>query len=224
MPQTQQWVTFSKWAKTYGSIVYLEALGQPIVVINFAKIANDLLDQRSAIYSDRPSLTMATLSGCGNSFAIQSYNESFKQQRKIVAQDFGSGAVRRYYPLQETEARKLVHGLLKDPSTLRSQLQLRIGTIILRVTYGHYVTDEHDPFLLRGLEAIQSFSQATAPGAWAIDLLPILRHIPSWVPGAGFHQVAKKYRKAMLDATWRPYVWCKENMVGSTSKLPSFHR
>ncbi|KAF7375521.1 putative monooxygenase [Mycena sanguinolenta] len=204
IPQTCQWKTFSKWAETYGSIVYVDALGQPIIVINSAKVANDLLDKRGSIYSDRP---------------IWSYSESWRQQRKIVAQAFSPAAVRQYYPLQETEARKLVHGLLDDPSTLRRQTQLRIGAIILRVAYGHYVTGENDPFLTTGLMALDFFTTA---GIWAVDVLPILRYIPSWLPGSGFLRIAKQWRKIYMDAVWNPYLWCKKNLATGAVLLPNF--
>ncbi|KAJ7844085.1 putative monooxygenase [Mycena olivaceomarginata] len=192
IPQKHQWVTFSKWSKTYGDIVYLDALGQPIIVINSAKVANDLLDRRSSIYSDRPNLAMAksvsnastastsTMCGYGNTFALQPYNDNWRQQRKLVAQEFGSSAVRHYHPFQEAEARKLVHGLVDDPTTLPRQTQLRIGTII------------NDPFLT-------NFSQATASGVWAVDLLPMLKYLPTWMPGTVFLQTAKRWRKKNRD-------------------------
>ena len=34
--------------------MYLNIVGQPIVVVNSSKVAKDLLDKRSGIYSDRP--------------------------------------------------------------------------------------------------------------------------------------------------------------------------
>ncbi|KAF7375496.1 putative monooxygenase [Mycena sanguinolenta] len=143
VPQAYQWVTFSKWAKTYGSIVYVDAWGQSLFIINSAKVAVDLLDKRSSIYSDRPSLTMATLSGIAEGIGLLPYNENWRQQRKIIAQDFSPSGVTRYYPLQERESRKLVIGLLNDSSTLRSQIQLRVGAIIFRIVYGYFLTDEN---------------------------------------------------------------------------------
>ncbi|KAJ6477534.1 putative monooxygenase [Mycena sanguinolenta] len=239
IPQTCQWVTFSRWAKTYGSIVYMEALGQPIIVINSAKVANDLLDKRGSIYSDRPILTMASLIEATRSFALLSYNKNWRQQRKMVAQDFSPSAVCRYHSLQETEARKLVHGLIDDPSTLARQTQLRIGTIILRVAYGHYVTDENDPFLTSGLTMMEIFSKATTPGVWTVDVLPIckrslhsysllfvdmqlVRCIPSWFPGSEFLQIAKEWRKIVMSGVWDPYLWCKKNLATGTVLVPNF--
>ncbi|KAF7375472.1 putative monooxygenase [Mycena sanguinolenta] len=164
---------------------------------------------------------MATLSGSAHGFGLQPYNENWRQQRKIVAQDFSPSEVCRYYSLQETEARKLVHGLLDDPNTLARQTQLRIGVIIFRIVYGYYVTDENDPFLAAGLTRIEIFSKSTASGAWTVDVLPILRYIPSWLPGSGFLQIAKQWRKTVMAAAWDPYLWCKKNLATGTVLLPN---
>ena len=68
-----QWLKYAEWQKQYGQfvvpilffppisevvrpgdLIYLNAAGQPIVVINSQKIAVELLDRRATIYSDRP--------------------------------------------------------------------------------------------------------------------------------------------------------------------------
>lgn len=41
-----------------GDVMYLSALGMPIIVLNTVKAANDLMGKRST-YNDRPSLVMA---------------------------------------------------------------------------------------------------------------------------------------------------------------------
>jgi hypothetical protein len=43
-----------QWSRP-GDLTYLNAAGQPIVVINSQRVAVELLDRRAAIYSDRPS-------------------------------------------------------------------------------------------------------------------------------------------------------------------------
>lgn len=78
-PTTNPEVTFRKWSKQYGElkliegsdnwrninahnlravvvgdVIYLDVLGNPIVVINSKQAAMDLLVKRSTIYSDRP--------------------------------------------------------------------------------------------------------------------------------------------------------------------------
>ena len=41
-----------------GDIVYLNVLGQPIVILNSKEAITDLLDVRGGIYSDRPTLAV----------------------------------------------------------------------------------------------------------------------------------------------------------------------
>ena len=45
--------------------MYLNALGQPMIVINSLNTASELLDRRTNIYSDRPRLIVAHEILCG---------------------------------------------------------------------------------------------------------------------------------------------------------------
>jgi hypothetical protein len=57
-PASFDYETYEKWGRTYGDVVYIEALHKKIVVLNSMQAAKDLMDQRSAIYSDRPYMPM----------------------------------------------------------------------------------------------------------------------------------------------------------------------
>ena len=80
--RSQQWLTFMKWKKEFGAIqaspathlplmffigdvFYVNAAGQPIVVLNTQEIAADLLDRRAGIYSSRPRNIVAAQILCG---------------------------------------------------------------------------------------------------------------------------------------------------------------
>ena len=57
-----------------GDVFYLNAAGQPIVVLNTQKTAADLLDRRAAIYSDRPRNIVAAQILCGGlAITFQNY-------------------------------------------------------------------------------------------------------------------------------------------------------
>jgi hypothetical protein len=56
--------------------MYLNALGQPIIVLNSLKVAFELLDRRANIYSDRPHLIVANGILCGSLFfALMPYGD-----------------------------------------------------------------------------------------------------------------------------------------------------
>ncbi|KAG0699886.1 hypothetical protein DFH29DRAFT_1013253, partial [Suillus ampliporus] len=54
MPHIKPWLTFAEWGKRYGDLSHIEILGQHIIVVNSVKTAIDMLDKKSAVYSDRP--------------------------------------------------------------------------------------------------------------------------------------------------------------------------
>ncbi|KAJ7034658.1 putative monooxygenase [Mycena alexandri] len=221
IPKTFQWLTFSKWAEKYGSIVYLEAVGQPLVLLNSYEVAKDLLEQRSAIYSDRPHLEMAYLSGYDKAFVLQPYNDNWRQQRKILTQDLGPRMIPRYHTFKEGEARLLTKSILDEPSNLEHLIKLRIAAIILRITYGHYISADTDPFLTLGRAAMDIFSRSAEPGVWLVDAIPILKKLPTWVPGTGFLHTAAAWRQVVHKAAWEPYMWAKRNLESGTALLPN---
>jgi hypothetical protein len=48
-------LSFSLRIDTFaGNLIYLDMMGQPAVLVNSREVANDLMDKRSSIYSDRP--------------------------------------------------------------------------------------------------------------------------------------------------------------------------
>jgi hypothetical protein len=58
--------------------MYLNALGQPIIVLNSLKVAFELLDRRANLYSDRPQLIVASGILSGSLFtAFMSYGDVF---------------------------------------------------------------------------------------------------------------------------------------------------
>jgi hypothetical protein len=57
MPSQEEWVTYRKWSKECGSdIIHVDVMGSHIIILNSMKSANELLEKRSSIYSDRPPL------------------------------------------------------------------------------------------------------------------------------------------------------------------------
>ncbi|KAF8154861.1 putative monooxygenase [Crassisporium funariophilum] len=222
MPTSSPWKAFSEWGKKYGDIMHVDIFGQSMVVINSTQMAKDLLDKRSNIYSDRPHFIFAgDMVGYGETFVLQPYGDNWRKQRKMIAQDFSQSMTPRYYPLQEKEARILVRNILKDPSSLLSQIQLRIGIIIIRVTYGYYIQSADDPFLTLPMNAMVNFSKATTPGNFMVDFIPALKRLPRWMPGSGFIKTAEEWRKIVWDASWNPYEWSKKNLDTGKTLMPN---
>ena len=97
--------------RTSGPISSVSVLGQRIVIVNSLQIAADLLDKRSAIYSDRP--TLAFVSDCVGwcrAMVFRRYGPDFRTIRRLVHSVIGTpAAIRKFDRIEEEE----VHGFLK---------------------------------------------------------------------------------------------------------------
>ena len=58
MPKTYYWLTFADWAKQYGDVVHLNMLGKHYIILDSFEAVEELLEKRSATYSDRPRMPM----------------------------------------------------------------------------------------------------------------------------------------------------------------------
>ena len=84
---------------------------------------------------------------------------------------------------------------------------------IMKVAYGIDVQESDDPYILVAEEAVKGMHQAALPGAFLVDLFPMLRFVPSWFPGAGFQIKAaywKEFTKSMVE---NPFRYAEEQLV-----------
>ncbi|KAF7375801.1 putative monooxygenase [Mycena sanguinolenta] len=226
MPRNYEWLTLSRWAKEYGDIVYLEAFGQPLILLNSYKVAKDLLEK--AVYADRPHLEMARLSGFDKTFVLQRYNEDWRRQRKIASQDLAPRMVPRYHTFLESEARFLARDLLQDPSRLAHLISLKAGTILIRISYGHYVSTDDDPFLTLIRASMSVFTRSAAAGVFSVLLdvrvnsnIVTVKYLPPWLPGTKFLAKAKGWRDIVRKAVWAPYAKSKHSLESGGALLPN---
>ncbi|KZT18583.1 cytochrome P450 [Neolentinus lepideus HHB14362 ss-1] len=66
IPKVRPWLTYHQWAKTYGEILSLNAMGKTVVVLNSARVARDLFEKDALKYSDRPQSVVATELGANS--------------------------------------------------------------------------------------------------------------------------------------------------------------
>jgi hypothetical protein len=87
--------------------------------------------------------------------------------------------------------------------------------LILRLTFGYSVVDDQyeDPLVNIAEKAMQGFARASEPGAFLVDIIPLLKYVPSWVPGAGFQKEAVRMRSELEKLYDVPYAFVKREMV-----------
>ncbi|KAH8107810.1 cytochrome P450 [Cristinia sonorae] len=179
---THQWVQMAKWSKQYGPIYSLNFLGKPAIVISSHKVAADLLDKRSAIYSDRPRLIMTgeVLSG-SLFFAFLSYGDAFKKLRRAAWEGLNPRASEDYLPIQEREAVLLVEALSQDSEHWSDHVKREIASITLSFSYSLPPLTANDPLIKRVATFDHTLEEAARPGAYLVEIFPWLNYFPVWM-------------------------------------------
>ncbi|KAI0293116.1 cytochrome P450 [Russula brevipes] len=174
------WMFQKECKRKYEHMMYLNALGQPFIVLHSLKAAFELLDRRAHIYSDRPRFIVAheLLSG-GLFTASMPYGDVWRRTRRAAHEVLSKTVVRDYHPVVSKEAILLASAILKTPDSLGKHIQRATASATLTILYDHpTLKDEHDK-TLRGIHAyIDHLSIAAAPGAHLVELLPWMIHIP----------------------------------------------
>ncbi|KAI0643944.1 CyP450 monooxygenase [Trametes meyenii] len=209
---------FRDMSKQYGDIVHLDAFGTPIIILGSHEAAHELLDRRSANYSDRVPSVMRLISGWEWTFVLMPYGNEWRRRRKEMHQFMHPGAVAQYQPLQERETVKFLRQLLKKPDKFLHLVRYSFGSTIMRISYGMEVADEDDPYVNAVEEGVATFNEAFVPGAFLVETFPSLQHIPRWFPGGGFKRIAAKWQKIAHHMRDAPFEKTLQTMREGTAE------
>jgi hypothetical protein len=101
--------------------------GNRIIVLTSAQAVYDLLDQKGAIYSDRPIRPILDAAGISQGLTMSSYNPRVKEMRRMVANEVGGKAgTERFLDVISTERHRLLRRLLEDPSNFAKHIRLYV--------------------------------------------------------------------------------------------------
>lgn len=142
IPRIKPWVTFTGWGEMYGEclpfrnhasstvfsagdITHIEVLGRHIIVLNSVKTAMEMLDKKSAVYSDRPVFPMGgELVGFKDALPFLSYGDRFRRYRKNLHRAIGNrAAVDEYKQIEESETRRFLKRVLAKPDQLQEHVR-----------------------------------------------------------------------------------------------------
>ncbi|KIJ36847.1 hypothetical protein M422DRAFT_178866 [Sphaerobolus stellatus SS14] len=223
MPKYLEWETYAKYAKQYGEIFYLNVFGTHLVFLNSRRMVHELFERRSSNYSDRTTFPMAVdLMGCGWALTFQGYGEWWRRHRQAMHDKFHPNAVEAYKPIQIKHTRDLLRRLHKAPEDFIKHIRHTAGAIIMEVVaYGINIKSESDPYIHTAEKALNAVGEAAVPGRFLVDMIPWMKYIPEWVPGASFKKQARIWRKYILDMADVPFEHVKTQMSNGTAQ-PSF--
>ncbi|EDR06195.1 uncharacterized protein LACBIDRAFT_236602, partial [Laccaria bicolor S238N-H82] len=203
-------------------LVFLTVLGKNVLFVNSFKTANDLFEKRSSNYSDRAESTLGTLGIAISSAGFFSSGDRWRTHRKMFHQHFQQSVAHTHWPVQRREVHALLRRLLNSPQNLINHLRHNSAAFIMGVVYGITVAPENDRYITIAEKALEGMSKAANPGEFLVDIIPILRYIPEWVPGAGFQRKAREWREAVMEMKDAPYAAVQTALVYLHLATPSF--
>ncbi|KAI5118824.1 hypothetical protein M0805_009402 [Coniferiporia weirii] len=198
LSKTRPWLLLAHWGHTYGDIMFMRVFRRPFIILNSYETATELLEKRSAIYSERPTRNMALMSGFGKALLFLNDGEAVRQTRKFMHSELNPRRILNHRPLQEDVARRMALRFLNGEHSLADNLRLTASTSLLKITYGYHIESVQDPLLNLAEDVMSSLADVITPNRYLVDALPILKHFPNWFPGCGFQKIAKE-RKATLE-------------------------
>ncbi|ETS81249.1 hypothetical protein PFICI_06251 [Pestalotiopsis fici W106-1] len=223
-PGVPEWRHWIQHKDRYGPLSSVTALGTTMILIHDKDIALELMEKRSAKYSGRPFQRFAQETcGFGALPAFQQNGHKFRSQRRLMAAQMGSrSSMTKFQSAIEFQVRHFLLNAMNNPEDLEQHLQRESGSLMLETLYGYTATAKgRDPLVDLINKFMAAFSDAAVPGAWLVDVIPWLRHVPEWLPGAGFQKTAREYRKLWDNVRGVPFSFAEEQIKTGNAK-PSF--
>lgn len=213
MPKEREWLTFDRWAKEYGDLVYVSMLGTSVLFVNSYEIAQELFEKRGSIYSDRYQSTVITeMLNFDWLVTAQQYGDKWRRHRAFFNQFFHQPAIRNYHDVQQRSIKTLLQRLHQSPHNFMSHIRFVLGSLVLEVAYGIRPHSESDQLLVLSESTISKVTEIGVPGTFLVDILPFLKHVPSWFPGAGYKTVIDRLRKQIFEMVNSPIETVKAAM------------
>ncbi|KAF9491090.1 cytochrome P450 [Pleurotus eryngii] len=225
IPKVSPWREYASWRRQYGKtgdIIHLSALGKHIVVVNSIEKAVDLLDKRSSNYSDRPDIPMANMTGwTAINIGLIHYGELWRRHRRLFHQKFRQNAVSEFRPLQTSKIQVLLHNLLENPEEFSLHVRNFPASVIMAATYGYEIAPRNDPIVTLVDEASTMITEHIFLGSQLVNVFPVLRHIPDWMPGTAFKKIARDCHNKVNEMMDTPFYAVKEQMAKGEA-MPSW--
>ncbi|KAG5967829.1 hypothetical protein E4U56_000649 [Claviceps arundinis] len=215
IPEYEHWL---KLKDVYGPISSMSVLGTTLVILHSHEAVQELLVKKSTRTSARPAFYFSNMCGLGNLTPLLTSGPVHRQHHKLMHQKMGTKLLAtRFSSTQDVESRRLLLRALDDPEHLMEHIKTEASAIILKIVYD-YTIEPHkaDPLVSLIERAMDTFSKTVLPFAWAVDIIPQLRYLPSWLPGVSFHKTAREWRRvneSMIDV---PYDFVMQQMSRGT--------
>ncbi|KAF9555029.1 cytochrome P450 [Agrocybe pediades] len=163
-----------------------------MIIINSAKAAQELLERR--MHSSRVFSDVYDLMGFGKAIAFLPYGKTLHMHRKMYNEYLSREKCLGYRQLQFEEAQRLVDNIKQSPESFEDHLFVYATGTITRLAYGHVILTHDDKYLRIVRDVGNCMLQCPPPGSNLVDLIPIMKYMPSWFPGTYPATLARSFQ------------------------------
>ncbi|KAK5212184.1 hypothetical protein LTR41_002426 [Exophiala xenobiotica] len=164
-----------KWARKYGEIYRTRAGATDFIWLNSPEAVKEIIDRKSAIYSSRPPLPMASESASGGRRVVNMpHGNSWRTIRTILHRLLTPAMSKSYAPVQLYEAKQLSVDILDNPKDTYMHNRRYTSSLIMQITYGRRLPQWEHPDLTKIFQVLQRFGHIRRPGNWLVDSFPAL--------------------------------------------------
>ncbi|KAG6199031.1 hypothetical protein E4U35_006897 [Claviceps purpurea] len=218
IPEYEHWL---KHKDTYGPISSISIFGTRLIILHSYEAQQELLVKKSSKTTARPTFYFSRMCGFGS--FVSTSGPIFRQHRKLMHQQLGTRVLaERFSGTQDAETKRFLLRVLDHPEGLMDHIKTQASAMILKILYGYSIEPHQaDPLVTLIERTMVIFSKTVVPFAWAVDMIPQLRHLPSWLPGVPFHKRARQWKPVAERMMNVPYNFVRQQM-SSGSFTPSF--
>ena len=87
------------------------------------------------------------------------------------------------------------------------------GVAIMRVAYGFDEPGKNITLIRNSETLVSALVEAMILGKFMVNIFPILRHVPAWLPGAGFQRYFQELAELSRETLYGPFDTVKEDLV-----------
>ncbi|PIL29859.1 cytochrome P450 [Ganoderma sinense ZZ0214-1] len=195
LPPTKVWERLFEWGRTYGPIYQFRLFSTPLLVLNTWEAGREMLDGKSALYGNRPLPKIIEMSGFDKGVVLEHDPTRLRQARKLLHSVLQPRPLAQYREILEHHVDVLLHNIMHEPEGYVDHIRHLTAGIAMEISHGHRVTSRDDPFVHRANIFADNFAEASLPNNHIVDWLPFLARFPSWLPGMGFKEKARRFKE-----------------------------
>ncbi|KAG2136656.1 cytochrome P450 [Suillus clintonianus] len=196
----EPWLTYTEWRATYGDVVF--------------RVAEALLDKRSRIYSDRPTIATVEPFGWSVVFAFAPYGDEWRLCRRLFHQTFRPDSALKFRPMQMRRAREMIVNLIDDSQHYHTHFVTFSSSVAMSVVYDYQPSARDDPLIRIMEKAVEIGLKVITPErAILLKLFPFLLRLPDWCWGSSIKRDAQISTNRMTEMMETSFRYTQQHMA-----------